>query len=321
MAAHAMALETLCALRETIARLEGKPSTGLQAFAGQASTVSLRPAADGVSAGPVPVTGPLAGMAALEPLFAGGLPFGHLVELRSLGLRDAGAASGFALALGVLAQQQSAEDGRAAATRLLWIGDRMAGQEAGLPHAAGLHDFGLAPHTLVHAAPRRLEDALWLAEAGLASRAFAAVIFEMRGNPKAFGLTESRRLSLKARNAGGLLLLVRQAGEEEASSALLRLLIEPAPAPARSLPDGSMLGGSIGNPVFRLTPEKSRFPALSALTLEWNVHDRLFSTVSAAAADTDVVRQAYPGGVFPKAFDRSHRPQALGTVVAFGRAS
>ena len=319
MATHAMARETLCALRETIAHIEGRPPAGLQALAGR----SMAPTLQASPAGPAASSG----MAALQALFPAGLPVGNLIEIRSLGLRDAGAASGFALALGALAQQAAGDavaDAGAAGggTRILWIGDRMVGQETGLPHAAGLRDFGIAPHTVLHAAPRRLEEVLWLAETAMSSRAFATVILEVRGNPKAFGLTESRRLSLKARNAGGLLLLLRQAGEEEASSALVRLRIEPAPALARCLPDGTRLAGSIGNPVFRLTPEKSRSPAASALTLEWNVHDRLFSAIcEPAVSAADVLRPAYPGGAFSPSSDRPDRPPALGTVVAFERAS
>src|ERR1044072_7232693 len=110
-------------------------------------------------------------------------------------------------------------------------------------------------------APRTRKHPLWLAQAAIESAAFSAVIFEVRGNPAHFGLTESRRLSLRARAARHPLFLVRQAGAEEASSAVFRLHVEPPPAGLRPLPDVSRLSGSIGNPIFRLTLEKSRNPA------------------------------------------------------------
>jgi protein ImuA len=168
---------------------------------------------------------------------------------------------------------------------------------------------------LVHALPRRIEDALWLAEAALTSRAFSTVLLEVHGNPKKFGLTESRRLSLKARATGGRLLILRQAGEEEASSAFLRLSVEPAPAAARHLADGSLLSGSIGSPVFRITPEKSRIPGSPELILEWNSDDRrlhLFEQFQPSGLGSP-----HSVALFPKASDRPHRQAALGSLLAF----
>ncbi len=194
--------------------------------------------------------------------------------------------------------------------RLLFVADPQVVREAGLVYAPGLLDFGLTSTTLVHALPRRVEDALWLAEAALASRAFSTVLLEVHGNPKKFGLTESRRLSLKARATEGRLIILRQAGEEEASSALLRLSVESAPAAARYLADGSLLGGSIGSPVFRIIPEKSRIPGSPELILEWNSDDRrlrLFEQFPSAGLGSP-----HPVALFPKASDRSHRPRRWG---------
>jgi protein ImuA len=205
---------------------------------------------------------------------------------------------------------------------VLWIGDTVATMEAGLPYAIGLKDFGLEPRGFLHAAPRKLEEALWVTEAALASAVFSVVILEVRGNPARFGLTESRRLSLRAKAAGRPLFLLRQGAEEEASSALFRFSVEPAPASARFLPDGSMLGGSIGNPSFRLTLEKSRNPAPLSFVLEWNSNDRRFSSILdqqlPALSDR---KPAYPGPRLSETSDRSDRPQTMGSVLAFDRAS
>ncbi|MEZ2221959.1 ImuA family protein [Rhizobium sp. RCC_161_2] len=314
MAETAVARETLFALRETIARLEGRPIPALSAAAHE--TRATEPEAGLMGA----VQSLLAtGVADLDQAMQGGVPLDALTEIRSLALRHAGAASGFTLALAARLGAQAAGK-TATVSPVLWIGDTVAAMEAGLPYPIGIRDFGLEPAGFLQASPRKLEEALWLAETALASAAFAVVILEVRGNPARFGLTESRRLALRAKAAGRPLFLLRQGGEEEASSALFRLSVEPAPALARPLPDGSMLGGSIGHPAFHLTLEKSRNPAPFSITLEWNAHDRQFSLVP------DAQRPAFPdeyaahsGADLPASADGPDRPEALGPVLAYSR--
>lgn len=314
MAEAAVARETLFALRETIARLEGRPLPALAVSAREALAEKQGPA-------PVDAAQPLlaTGVEDLDGAMQGGIPLDALTEIRSLGLRDAAAASGFVLALAAqLHAQASGTD--TAPSPILWIGDTVATMEAGLPYAIGIRDFGLEPAAFLQASPRKLEDALWVAEAALGSAAFAVVILEVRGNPARFGLTESRRLALRAKAAGRPLFLLRQGGEEEASSALFRFSVEPTPAQARPLPDGSVLGGSIGHPAFRLTLEKSRNPAPLSITLEWNAHDRRFAPI----LDTQCPafpgeHAAHSGADLPASADRPDRAQALGSLLAFGR--
>ena len=315
MAETAVARETLFALRETIARLEGKPIPALAA-ADQAAAAE-NPAPGRPAARPEQMLA--TGVADLDDALQGGFPRDALTEIRSSALRDAGAATGFALALAARLREPGGDMPWALAP-VLWIGEPVVTLEAGLPYAPGLRDFGVEPKGFLHAAPRKLDDALWLAEAALASAAFTLVVLEVRGNPAHFGLTESRRLSLRAKAAGRPLFVLRQAGEEEASSAFFRLHVEPAPASARRLPDGSMLGGSIGNPSFRLTLEKSRNPAPLSFILEWKAHDRQFLPVTQAPASR---RRPEPhsGAQLSAAADRSHRPQTVGSLLAFDRAS
>ena len=314
MAEAAVARETLFALRETIARLEGRPIPALAAVARETLAEKPRP-------GSASVAQPLLaiGVGDLDDAMQGGVPLDALTEIRSLGLRDAGAASGFTLALAARLHAQAAGTD-VAISPVLWIGDTVAAMEAGLPYAIGISDFGLEPAAFLQASPRKLEEALWLAEAALASAAFAVVILEVRGNPTRFGLTESRRLALRAKAAGRPLFLLRQGGEEEASSALFRFSVEPAPALARPLPDGSMLGGSIGHPAFRLTLEKSRNPAPLSITLEWNAHDRRFAPVpNAQHPALPGEHTAHSGTDLSASANRPDRPQALGPVLAFDR--
>lgn len=324
MAEKARAQETLLSLRDTIARLEGRQDgwvapTGqgaprpVDAVAPETPRLKRRSKAGRLLFGIPAVDGPL----------EGGVPLDAMLEIRSGALRDAGASTGLALALCVrlLARQQpEAFASSARPGSILFVGEYHAGRDAGLPHAAGLADFGLPPSAMLYARPRKLDEALFIAEAGLASRAFSAVLLEIHGNPSRFGLTESRRLSLRARDHAVPLFLLRQAGEEEASSALFRLSAKPAPAAARSLPGGPSLGGSLGHPAFTLTLEKSRLPGFSDLRLEWNPHDRQFL----AASDARSAESRFPahsGARLPLSADRQDRPAEMGTVLAFDRAS
>ncbi|MBB4168490.1 hypothetical protein [Rhizobium sp. BK538] len=317
MAQPAVTRERLFALRETIAKLEGKPAPALAAAESQALGENDGPAAgknEDILRLPL-------GIPALDEAIDGGLPLDGITEIRSDLLREAGAGSGFVLALAAMLQRQ-AEESHNVPLPILWIADTVCTMEAGEPYAVGLRDFGLKPDQFFYASPRKLEDALWLAEAAVESGVFPATILEVRGNPKPFGLTESRRLSLRAKASKRPLFLLRQAGEEEASSAYFRFLAAPAPAQARPLPDGTMLGGSIGNPVFHLTLEKSRNPAPLSFLLEWNPHDRRFFAVS-QSADPRLPdeRAAHSGAPLSASPDRPDRKKEMGALLAFARTS
>jgi len=306
MAKHARAQERLIALRETIAKLEGKTPT---------LVAEKQPRVRGTTC-PFPLTGRVSlGVAEMDAALEGGLPLDAMTEIRTSAMRDAGAGSGVVLALASLVQRQ------AHIPALLWISDRFSSGEAGLPYPVGLAQYGLKVEHFLHAIPRKLEEALWLAETATASGALAATILEIRGNPSSFGLSESRRLSLRAKSARRPILLLRHAGEEEASSAAFRFHAEPGPASERVLPNGAMLGGSIGFPVFHLTLEKSRNPAPLALTLEWNSRDRQFSLARPEPARLSVNGATHPGAGLPASADRPDRAPAVGRLLAFDRAS
>ena len=304
-----MTRERLFALREEIARLEGNSIAAArqEALAGESGHAKQR------ESHRLPL-----GVPALDHAMEGGLPLNGMTEIRSQLMRDATAATGFALALAALLQRKSNED----RAPVLWISDTITSMETGIPYALGLADFGMKPERFLHATPRRLEEALWLAETAVESGAFSVSILEVKGNPAHFGLTESRRLGLRAKAAGCPLFLLRQSGEEEASSAPFRFLVEPAPATSRFLPDRSMLGGSIGNPVFRLTLEKSRNPAPVSLLLEWNPHDRQFSPIREPEhARSPRKLAAHSGSRLPAPANRPGRPEEVGSVLALERAS
>ncbi len=321
MAKEALARERLFALRETIARMEGRPLASLDAPAAEGAASS--------SVAPSPQDGqqhlhfPF-GLYPLDTALAGGLPKAGLAEIRTGELRNAGASTGLALAFCAFLARASEERGEEPA--FLFIGERSVAREAGELYPTGLADHGLGLRRLFHATPRRLEEALWLAEAAISSRAFRAVILEIAGNPQRFGLGESRRLSLRARHAGSLLLLLRQGGGEEAGSTLFRLEALPSPSAFYRLPDGRPLDGTLGAPGLAIRVEKSpdpAFPPLSeAIAIEWNAHERLFALPDARIPPVrNPAGPAHPGARLPVPSDRPDRAQAPGTVVAFSRAS
>lgn len=320
MADKALAQERLFALRETITRMEGKALHRLCArqdscFSGEGLSHDMQDLSASLPFGISP----------LDAVLDGGLPRAGMAEIRSAELRNAGAATGFVLSLCAFLLDHD-EQGADAASGVLWVGERNVAREAGEPFSPGLQDHGMALEKLVYALPRKLEEALWLAEAGLTSGAFRAVILEITGNPKRFGLSESRRLSLRARHAGSLLLLLRQGGGEEAGSTLFRIAASSAPSGFYRLPDGSVLSGTIGASAFSLGIEKSPKPASSPhsqhMTIEWNAHERHFlepklrvpvSRQPATAAHSGADLSPSPHGPDRKA--------SLGSVVAFSRAS
>ena len=299
MARDALAKTDLHALRQVVAAIEeGRKHTG--------ALEETAPVDDATSRLPL-------GIEAFDARLEGGLPLGGLCELRAALTMDAGAVTGFALALSVLVQAH-----KDAGRPILWISEREAGREAGFAHAAGLASFGLMPGSLVTAHPRRVEEALWVAEAALQTEAFSAIVLEVRGNPAKFGLTESRRLHLKARQAGAPLLLLRQAGDEEASSAQLRFLVEAAPAGLRRVGRFSV-PGTIGHPAFRITVEKSRNPAPFAFVMEWNADERQFYTTGSDAVYASGTAHPHRSPAAPA--DGPDRADKMGRVLAFSRAS
>lgn len=310
MVQSAMARERLFALRETIARLENRKVPSLEAEnLGQ----------DNGAEKPCPVL-PF-GIAPLDAALQGGLPLSGLMEVRAQETRDAGTAMGFALALTILVQDNRDGERQDAISPVLWIGQGMAAPEAGLPYGRGLQAYGLDPRVFVFSTPRSLEDALWIAEAALSVPAFAAVILEVRGNPAHFGLGESRRLHLRALSRSIPLFVLRQAGEEEASSALLRFLVRPAPSAHRFLPSGKALSGSIGNPVFHVTIEKSRHPSPAEFSLEWSSDGHRFTPVGFDAAQPSDRQPAHPRPHLPASAGRQGDATEMGRLLAFQRAS
>lgn len=339
MASAATARGVLCRLRRDIARIEGRlaeadrlafVSEDLGASEDRAAGGRFAAADRGVgegsdavagqSGGPTRPAGGLAerfslGLPALDAVLGGGLAGAALHEIRAAQSRDAPAASGFALALvaRLCAQQDAAADGTMKPPGktldripdILWISEAGSRHEAGALHAPGLAALGLDPGRIVEVAARRPGEALWAFEAGLACAGLAAVICQVRrsherGPDKAFDLAATRRLALKAREAGVCGLLVRLAAPAEPSAAQTRWRVVAAPSgPAGFFADG------IGRTAWRLRLEKNRGGRSGAFTVEWNAHEQCFTEPGGGAGRKDGA--AHPQ---PVAALSCHRPAA-----------
>lgn len=293
MASHAVARDTVVALRHKIAKIEGRLAERLEAPAGIPPRLAMRQPA-------LPT-----GIAAFDAALGGGLPLAGLVELHGAAVRDGAGTAGFALALARL--RDKAEPDRAGMP-LLWIGTAEMFREAGRPYAPGLAvRFGLPPDRLLVAEAPRTVDALWIAEQAAVAGVFSSVLVELRGAPSVLDLTATRRLHRRALLAGRPLLLIRQSGIAQPTAAPLRLLVAPERAAERRTIGGA-LPGSIGPPAFRVTVDKSRASRISMFTLEWS-NDAFQEKADAT----------HPGAVVPLPAGGTADAPALRTVVAFQR--
>ncbi|WP_417680918.1 ImuA family protein [Roseibium sp.] len=258
----------LAELRRRIAALEG----GLP-FNGQ---LGPAPAFSAGKQGPGPIRLSF-GLEALDGLFAaGGLACGSLHDVVSGESRDAGALSGFALAL--LARVMSARSGA-----VLWVQDPLAGREAGLLHGPGLLRFGVDPARLIAVRPRRTEELLWAMEEGTRSSVLAAVVGEVQGAQKALDLTATRRLLLRAQASGVPVFLVRHGAAFEPTAALTRWCVSPersrAPALLRSGPHEA-----VGEAVWNVELTRNRDGRSGRLDLEWRHAERRFAAPARSVA-------------------------------------
>ena len=304
-----MAGERFARLRREIARIErgeprdrrrdgaepAPPLAGAQAEAGRAASLAALSASgewgEGDRSAPDAAVLPFA-IPRLDRALAGGLARAALHEMRVPESRDTAAMTGFAAA--VLA--------RLAATHpLLWIVESAAANEAGSIYGVGLGALGLDPARLVTVRVKTPADALWVFEEGLRCAGLAAVVTEIRGNPRLLDLTASRRLALRAAESGVMGLLLRQTDRSEPGAATTRWLIAPRPA---STPADFPAG--IGHPAWRLVLERNRHGSTGTFDVEWD-HDRRCFLPAAPALSRPVASHAR---------DRPSAPPAVRPLVA-----
>ena len=287
MAGHAVVQGTVLALRREIARITGAAPLGA--------------ANDPASPGERLVT-----FSPLDEALGGGLPRASLLEIHASVERDAGAASGFTFALASLAREAKGKP-------LLWIGTTDAVHEGGLPYGPGLsRGFGLPDGSLLVATLPKISDALRLAEEAAAlGEGLCAVILAVRGRSRALDLSATRRLHLRAKEAGRPLFLLRLGVPPEPTAAPVRLVVGPAPALPR-LVLGRPLEGSLGAPAFRVRLGKGEARGITEWVLAWSFDEHRFSPV---AAGNSLPQD--PGAVVSPPGRRARVAGAAGAVLAF----
>jgi len=219
------------------------------------------------------------GVASLDRALGGGLAKGALHEIGPAAPRDGGAATGFAIALAVLALR---EGGQA-----IWIRPDFIAAEAGELYGPGLALMGLSLQRLIVLEVPRARDGLWAMEETLQCRAAGAIVTELMGEDA--DLTATRRLALAAGSGGGLGLILRHQPCRAANAAMTRWEVASA---------ASELGG-LGLPAFAVSLIKNRHGPTGQWRLSWDHHERAF--VSPRAALSPPMAAA--------ACDRSPRPQ------------
>ncbi len=296
-----MAGDDFARLRRRIAEIEGRP---MEALAGYFPSPEERPApnraadrGEGPGAIATPRRGALLPLAIspLDRMLAGGLRRDALHEVRSDTTRAAAVATGFAAAL---LARLAARDRRP----VLWVAEASALREGGLPYGAGLDRFGTDSSRLILVRVAKPAEALWVFEEGLSCRGLAAVLTEIRGNPRPLDLTATRRLALRAEAGGVMGLLLRQSGEAEASAAETRWCVAPRPA---AVTDDFAAG--IGRPAWRLTLERNRHGPTGAADVEWDHERRTFAEAG---------RPAHSRPVAAAPFDRPDPAPAQRSLVA-----
>jgi len=195
------------------------------------------------------------GEEAVDAALSGGLRLGALHEVYAASGGDAGAATGFALALAARAAQ-----GRP----ILWARQDMLDAETGRIYAPGLTELGIAPGSIVLVRGRDAADVLKAGEDAARCGGLGAALIAPWGSPASLDLTASRRLVLAAGASGVTVTMLRIAAQPAPSAAETRWRI--AAAPSQRLD-----ADAPGLPAFDTTLLRQRGGAAGqSWFLEWN---------------------------------------------------
>ncbi|MGB7268843.1 MAG: hypothetical protein WBC90_04900 [Albidovulum sp.] len=108
---------------------------------------------------------------------------------------------------------------------ILWVQDRLSGQESGNPYLPGLRG-----RSVIRVDVSRPADALWAMEEGLRCKALSAVIGEISGDPPVLNFTATKRLALRAEASKMPCWLIRRAASPDLSAARDRWRIASLPS-------------------------------------------------------------------------------------------
>jgi hypothetical protein len=145
---------------------------------------------------------------------------------------DEAAATGFAFTM--LAQLAGLAAARQSGVRqrrpILWVQDRRARLEAGLPYAPGLERFGIDPSQIVIVATTNVLDALAATEIGLETSGLDGVLVEMPPNLPADMLALGKRLALRAEKSATPCMLLHASAAAVPAPVATRWQVASRPA-------------------------------------------------------------------------------------------
>lgn len=115
---------------------------------------------------------------------------------------------------------------------ILWVQDRRARLEAGVPYAHGIGAFGLQATQLVIVSTKTALDALAATEIGLETGGLDGVLTELPPNLPADMLALGKRLALRSERSGTPCLLLHASAEPVSAPVATRWLIASQPNPS-----------------------------------------------------------------------------------------
>ncbi|MEO1702888.1 MAG: hypothetical protein AAFR71_12645 [Pseudomonadota bacterium] len=239
----------------------------------------------------------------------GGIPWRGLTEIYAPAARDMGSAYGFVCALfarHAILVHATLDDEATKGTLgpILLVSQQHALGEAGRPYGRGMEGLGLPSDRLHFVSVNKLTDALWVCEEAATTRGLGGIVLDLRAPKGGPNLHETRRLHMRAMNAGVPLFLLRQGVDALASVAPVRLDVSPAPSCEATLFAGSSFEqpcpGSIGPLGLAVSILKNKAgPAGNSFILHWNSHECIFFKAASASrkvgASPSIVRTAHAG--------------------------
>ncbi len=243
------------------------------------------------------------GIEQIDGVLKGGILRHALHEIRCSHARDAGTAAGFLLAL-------LCRIGDGNPVKAIWVTDPAIAVDNTRPWPDGLSQHGIKPSHFIFVTPKSLKDAMWAADEAAACNEIDALVFNLKGNPRVFDITATRRLMLRTKQNRIFACVLRQGGEEEASAAATRWHVAPRPSS-----NEEEFKSGIGQMRHVLTLEKNCNGQTGQWLVAWNPHTRSFTHVAPEPA------AALPVSRLPNPFVEPDRTQEMGQVLAIKRAS
>jgi len=176
------------------------------------------------------------------------------------------AATGFAVGLAARLAQDK---------HILWIGEKFAWQEHGMPCPSGFFELGLDPSQVMFLSVTHAGDALRAAGDALTCTSLGTVIIEITGNPKILDLTASRRLVLACAQNSVPVILLHFGAALQTSAAETRWIVKGAPSAAEA--------DNWGHPTFDVNLIRNRSGRTGQWGFAWSCDDGRFENAKAAS--------------------------------------